>query len=84
MNWLTNFVRPKIRALVEKKEVPDNLWQQCPGCEQMIFHRELEASSHVCHHCGHHMRLPAKERLALLFDDGKYQTVELPKLTTDP
>ena len=84
MNWLTNFVRPKIRALVEKKEIPDNLWQQCPSCEQMIFHRELEASSHVCHHCGHHMRLPAKERLALLFDDGKYQTVELPKLTTDP
>lgn len=84
MNWLTNFVRPKIRALVEKKEVPDNLWQQCPGCEQMIFHRELEASIHVCSHCGHHMRLPAKKRLALLFDDGKYQTVELPKLTTDP
>jgi len=84
MNWLTNFVRPKIRALVEKKEIPDNLWQQCPSCEQMIFHRELEASSHVCHHCGHHIRLPAKERLALLFDDGKYQTVKLPKLTADP
>ncbi|MBO37945.1 MAG: acetyl-CoA carboxylase carboxyl transferase subunit beta [Rhodospirillaceae bacterium] len=84
MNWLTNFVRPKIRALVEKKEIPDNLWQQCTSCEQMIFHRELEASSHVCHHCGHHMRLPAKERLEMLFDDGKYQTLELPKLTADP
>jgi len=84
MNWLTNYVRPKIRALVEKKEVPDNLWHQCPSCEQMIFHRELEASLRVCSHCGHHMRLPAKERLVLLFDDGKYQTVELPKLTADP
>ena len=84
MNWLTNYVRPKIRALVEKNDVPDNLWHQCPSCEQMIFHRELEASLRVCGHCGHHMRLPAKERLELLFDDGEYQTVELPKLTADP
>jgi len=84
MNWLTNYVRPKIRALVEKKDVPDNLWHQCPNCEQMIFHRELEASLRVCSHCGHHMRLPAKERLALIFDNGEYQTLELPKLTGDP
>lgn len=84
MNWLTNYVRPKIRALVEKKDVPDNLWHQCPSCEQMIFHRELEASLRVCSHCGHHMRLPAKERLALIFDNGEYQTLELPKLTGDP
>jgi len=84
MNWLTNYVRPKIRALVEKKDVPDNLWHQCPSCEQMIFHRELEASLRVCHHCGHHMRLSAKGRLALIFDNGEYQTVKLPKLTGDP
>lgn len=84
MNWLTNYVRPKIRALVEKNDVPDNLWHQCPSCEQMIFHRELEASLRVCSHCGHHMRLSAEERLALLFDDGEYQRVELPKLTGDP
>ena len=84
MNWLTNYVRPKIRALVEKKEVPDNLWHQCPGCGQMIFHRELETSHKVCNNCGYHLRLPARERLELLFDEGKYQTVDLPKLTSDP
>jgi acetyl-CoA carboxylase carboxyl transferase subunit beta len=41
MNWLTNFVRPRIRALVRKEDVPDNLWHKCTACEQMIFHREL-------------------------------------------
>ncbi len=41
MNWLTNLVLPKIRAVVGKREVPDNLWKKCPGCEQMLFHREL-------------------------------------------
>jgi len=84
MNWLSNYVRPKIRALVEKEDVPDNLWHQCPGCEQMIFHRELDAALNVCTHCGHHMRLPAAKRLEMLFDDGKYQTVELPSLKGDP
>jgi acetyl-CoA carboxylase carboxyl transferase subunit beta len=84
MNWLTNYVRPKIRALVQREDVPDNLWRQCPKCEQMIFHRELEAALNVCTHCGHHMRLAAAKRLESLFDDGTFQTIELPKLKTDP
>ena len=53
MNWLTNFVLPKIRAVVAKKDVPDNLWHKCPSCEQMLFHRELEANLFVCRNCGH-------------------------------
>jgi len=84
MNWISNFVRPKIRALVKKAQVPDNLWHKCPACTQMIFHRELEASLQVCPHCGHHMRIRARERLRLLFDDGKYTTVELPEIVSDP
>jgi len=84
MSWLTNFVRPKIRALVRKAEVPDNLWDKCPGCGQMIFHRELEANLRVCPHCGHHMRIGVERRLGLLFDDGKYARVELGKVETDP
>lgn len=84
MNWLTNFVLPKIRAVVAKKEVPDNLWHKCPGCGQMLFHRELEANLHVCAACGHHLRLAPDKRLAMLFDDGKYTLIELPKTLVDP
>lgn len=84
MSWLTNFVRPKIRALVRKTEVPDNLWDTCPACGKMIFHRDLEANQRVCTHCGHHMRLPAKRRLETLFDDGAYARIELPKTIQDP
>jgi acetyl-CoA carboxylase carboxyl transferase subunit beta len=83
MNWISNFVRPKIRALVQK-EVPENLWRKCPACAQMIFHRELEANLLVCPHCGHHMRIGAGERLKMLFDDGQYQTIELPDVPVDP
>ena len=44
MNWLKNVIRPRLRQLVgvEKKDVPENLWHQCPACNQMIFHRELD------------------------------------------
>lgn len=83
MNWLTNFVRPKIQALVSKKEVPDNLWLKCPNCGAMIFHRDLEENLHVCQHCGHHMRLDPAKRLKMLLDPG-YQTIELPKVLVDP
>jgi acetyl-CoA carboxylase carboxyl transferase subunit beta len=84
MNWLKNFVRPKIRALVRKENVPENLWHKCPSCEQMIFHRELAANLFVCTHCNHHMRVSAKERLDMIFDPGSYQTVELPDCVDDP
>jgi acetyl-CoA carboxylase carboxyl transferase subunit beta len=85
MNWLKDFVRPKLRELVGgQKEIPENLWFKCPSCEDMIFHRDLEKNLQVCQHCGHHLRLGAGERLAMLFDDGAYKTIELAKVPTDP
>ena len=84
MSWLTEFVRPRIRRLVGQREVPENLWSQCPSCQQMIFSKELERNLRVCIHCGHHMRATAIERLDWTFDDGKYTRIELPKVPTDP
>lgn len=85
MNWLSNLIPPKIRSFVsEQKEVPDNLWQKCSGCEAMLFHRDLSANHNVCYHCGHHLRIDVKERLALMFDDGHYQRVSLPQVAYDP
>ncbi len=84
MSWLTNFVRPKLQALTRKAESPDNLWEKCPKCEQMIFHRELDANLRVCPHCGHHFRIGWKRRLELLFDDGRYERADLPRSAADP
>jgi len=85
LSWIANFVRPKLRELVGgRKEVPDNLWHKCPDCGQMIFHRDLAKNLQVCQHCDHHMRLDAKTRLEMLFDDGKYETIAVPKPPVDP
>ncbi len=84
MNWLTNFVRPKLQALVRKRNGADNLWQKCPGCGQMIFHRELEENLRVCGACDRHMQLPPDERLASLFGEAAFERLELPPVVTDP
>ena len=84
MNWLTNYVKPKLRDLVRPKEIPDNLWHKCTKCGQMIFHRDLEKNLQVCQHCGHHMRLSVTKRLELLFDEGEYTRAELPEVKADP
>ena len=78
MSWLTNFVRPKIRALVRPKRVRESLWEKCPECDQMIFHRELDERMKVCPHCEHHMFFNPEERLSHLFDDSEYETLILP------
>jgi acetyl-CoA carboxylase carboxyl transferase subunit beta len=83
-NWLTNFVLPKIRAVVRRKEMPDNVWRKCPGCEQMLFHRELAANLDVCRNCGHHFRIGSAARFALLFDHGASERIELPRVPADP
>ena len=85
MNWLKNYVRPKIRELVGvKSEVPENLWLQCAGCEQMLFHRDLIDNFNVCNNCGHHMRLPARRRLEMVFDNGEFEEISLPNSVVDP
>lgn len=85
MNWLKDFVRPKLKELVGgSKDMPDNMWHQCPKCEQMIFHRDLESNDHVCQHCGFHMRIGVGRRLEMMFDGGEYKTVNFDAPVIDP
>ena len=84
MSWLTNFVRPKIRALVRSSQVRESLWEKCSSCDQMIFHRELAEQLRVCPHCEHHMLLSPTDRLAHLFDQGHYERLEMLPAAQDP
>lgn len=83
MNWISEWALPKIKTLFGSREVPENLWHKCPQCEQMIFQTDLEKNLRVCPHCGHHMRLSARQRLDVTFDEG-WQKIELPKAPADP
>ena len=84
MNWIDNYVRPRINSIFSRRKVPENLWSKCSNCGTMLFHRELSENLHVCTQCEHHMVISPRERFASLFDGGIFMEVEVPKPLNDP
>ncbi len=84
MNWISNYVRPKINAIFSKKDTPENLWTKCPGCGMMLFHREVKDDLNVCSGCGYHMQISPQDRLISLFDGGIYSLIESDDVLEDP
>lgn len=84
MNWITNYVRPKINSLFSRREVPDNLWSKCSECGTMLFHRELAENQNVCTSCDHHMAISPRERFGHLFDGGIFTEVKVKEPVVDP
>ena len=84
MNWITNYVRPRINSIFSRREVPENLWTKCDECGTMLFHRELTDNLNVCTNCGHHMHITPRERFKALFDGGIFTEVAVPEPVTDP
>ena len=84
MNWISNYVRPKINSLFSRREVPENLWTTCPECGTMLFHRELSDNLNVCINCDHHLAITPRERFSALFDGGIFSEVEVPARVADP
>jgi acetyl-CoA carboxylase carboxyl transferase subunit beta len=84
MNWITNYVRPRINSLFSRREVPENLWTKCPECGTMLFHRELSDNLNVCTGCDHHMPMTPRARFEALFDGGVFSEVQVPVPVPDP
>ncbi len=84
MNWITNYVRPRINSIFSRRETPDNLWTKCESCGTMLFHRELADNLNVCTNCNHHMVLTPRDRFTALFDGGIFTEVAVPYPVADP
>lgn len=84
MNWISNYVRPKINSLFSKRDTPDNLWTKCPECGTMLFHRELADNQNVCTNCDHHMHITPRDRFGALFDGGIFVEISVPEPVEDP
>jgi acetyl-CoA carboxylase carboxyl transferase subunit beta len=84
MNWITNYVRPRINSIFSRREVPDNLWTKCDECGTMLFHRELKGNQNVCTQCDHHMSISPRDRFEALFDGGVFVEVDVPEPVADP
>jgi len=84
VNWINNVVRPKLTGIWKKKDVPDDLWVKCPDSGQLIFHKDLEDNLYVVPGSDYHMRMRAKDRLDMIFDDARYETLKAIKGLVDP
>ncbi len=84
MNWISNYVRPRINPIFSRREVPENLWTKCDECGTMLFHRELADNLNVCTNCDHHMAITPRDRFKALFDGGVFSEVKVPEPITDP
>jgi len=84
MNWITDYVPPKIKSFFQRRDMPENLWQKCDACGQMIFHRELTDNLQVCPGCDHHMGITPRARFRALFDHGAFSEIAVPEPLPDP
>jgi acetyl-CoA carboxylase carboxyl transferase subunit beta len=85
MNWITKFIKPKIKSLFEKKssKTEENLWTTC-GCKNLIYKEDMEANQKVCPKCGAHHKLTCRERFETFFDKKEFELIETPLPKDDP
>ncbi|KQX38592.1 acetyl-CoA carboxylase carboxyl transferase subunit beta [Devosia sp. Root436] len=85
MNWIDNFVRPKIRSILgNKPAIAENLWVKDPESGEMVFYRDLEANQWVVPNSGYHMKIKPADRLKTFLDNGEYALVPVPSVAVDP
>ena len=85
MNWISKFIKPKIKSLFEKRssKTEENLWTTC-GCKNLIYKEDMDANQKVCPKCGAHHKLTCRERFETFFDNKEFELIETPLPIDDP
>src|SRR5688500_6763479 len=68
----------------ERRVKTEGVFEKCPDCDAALYKATLEASHHVCPDCGHHFRIGARQRLALLYDERVYEELDAEVISTEP
>jgi acetyl-CoA carboxylase carboxyl transferase subunit beta len=85
MSWFQKILPPKIKRRVEaRKSMPEGLWSKCPACNEVLYRADLESNLEVCPKCGHHHRIGARARLAMLLDAENQHEIGAQVTPLDP
>lgn len=84
MNWITNYVRPKIKSILGKRDIPENMWLQDPVSGEMVYRKDVEENQYVIPHSGFHMKISPEQRLKYFFDNSEYEILPSPVVAEDP
>jgi len=85
MNWITKFIKPRIKSLFKKKtsSSDETLWISCQ-CKNLIYKDDFKSNFYCCTKCGAHHKLSCKDRFKLFFDNGIYEIIDTPLPVDDP
>ncbi len=83
MAWFKKTRKP-LQPTEKVSRIPEGLWVKCPSCNRALYHKDLEETLQVCPHCGHHFRMSARDRLAMLFDEGRWVEHDAGLVSLDP
>ena len=86
MNWLTRLIPSigKSSSKSKKSKIPDGVWTSCPSCESVLYQPELQKTLYVCPKCDHHLRIGARTRFNIFFDNGNFTEIASNVETNDP
>jgi len=78
------FKKPALKTQSRKKrEIPQGLWQKCPGCSEVVHEIELAQNQRVCPRCDYHFAQSAKERIENLCDPESFTEMDSDLVSID-
>ena len=85
MNWITKFIKPRLKTLLKKQPRKDaeSLWTTC-SCQELIYKEDLQKNLHVCPKCEMHHKLSCRDRFNIFFDEEIYEVLPTPQPPDDP
>jgi acetyl-CoA carboxylase carboxyl transferase subunit beta len=83
MAWFKKSKAPIVPVEIKKMKMPEGLWKKCPNCHEIIYAKEIERNLNVCPKCEYHFRISARERIALIFDEGSFQEMDADMKSVD-
>jgi acetyl-CoA carboxylase carboxyl transferase subunit beta len=83
MAWFKKSKAPIVPVEIKKMKMPEGLWKKCPNCHEIIYAKEIERNLNVCPKCDYHFRISARERIALILDEGSFQEMDATMSSVD-
>lgn len=66
------------------REVENDLWIRCKGCDETLLKEDIIKTSYVCNRCDYHFRMGARDRINLILDVDSFIEYDVEMKTIDP
>jgi acetyl-CoA carboxylase carboxyl transferase subunit beta len=82
MAWFRKDKKPLTSR--DRRDVPQDVFDKCPGCGEILYRERLAQNLNVCPTCGHHLRITAEAYLGILLDDETFEELDADLRAADP